>query len=156
MCETACTFFHTGSVNRNKSRIKVESLYGIGIDSPVVCVSCEEKFCLDCPVDAITTGKNGEIIVTPTSCILCKKCEKNCPIGAIEVFDDIVFVCDLCGGSPKCAEACTEGALKYEPAKIVNVSLDEFKEITEKMNSSEKRSYYVKEMGKKTRVGWVK
>lgn len=68
---------------------------------------------MKCPVDAMRLGENGQVVVSPTVCSLCGACQKNCPIGAIEQFDGFVYVCDLCGGSPKCIEACTEGALVW-------------------------------------------
>jgi Fe-S-cluster-containing hydrogenase component 2 len=143
MCETVCSFHHSGRISRHMARIKVSNLYGIGVDGPVVCAQCKERYCLDCPVDAISIGRQGEIIVSPTVCNLCRKCELNCPIGAVEIFGDIPYVCDLCGGSPKCVEACTEGAITFSPKKKENASLADTKESTRKMNASEKRNAYI-------------
>ncbi len=154
MCETACSFYHTGRVNRNLSRIKAVNLYEIGIDYPVVCVHCSERYCLDCPADAITIGQQGQIMISPTLCTLCGKCEKRCPIGAIELFNDIVYVCDLCGGTPKCVEVCTEKALNYLPKKIEKISLVEIKKDIKKLNPSEKRVHYTKKTGRKLRATW--
>ena len=112
-CEVACAFFHTGRVSNRLARIKVLNLYESGIDGPVACVQCEEKYCLKCPEEALSVGSFGQIIVSPTVCNLCEVCEKICPIGAVEIVDDIVYVCDLCGGNPKCVEACTEGAIIF-------------------------------------------
>ena len=86
MCETACAYFHSGKVNRHLSRIKLINLYEMGVDGPVLCAQCLERYCLDCPENAIIVGDLGEIVVSMTNCILCKKCERNCPIGAIEIF----------------------------------------------------------------------
>lgn len=151
MCETACSFFHSGAVNRHSARIKVINLYTSGLDGPVLCVQCKERYCLDCPANAISLGPLGQVIVSPTLCTLCKKCEKNCPIGAIEIFNDIVFVCDLCGGSPKCTEACTEAAIFYSPEPAKDVSLEEIKKETGKMNSIERRVHYIRKLGEKPR-----
>ena len=144
MCETACSFFHSGSVNRHMARIKVVNLYQSGVDGPVVCVQCKERYCTDCPEDAISIGSLGQVIASPTLCTLCKKCERSCPIGAIEIFNDIVYVCDLCGGSPKCVETCTEGAITYVPEHKEVISLKAIKKETKKMNSSEKRAFTIK------------
>jgi Fe-S-cluster-containing hydrogenase component 2 len=76
-------------------------------------------------------------------CTLCKKCENNCPIGAIEIFNEIVYVCDLCGGSPKCIEVCTEKAITYKPKLKKNISLETLKKETKTMNPGEKRAHYV-------------
>lgn len=151
MCETACSFFHSGAINRHAARIKVVNLYASGVDGPVLCVQCNEKYCLDCPADAISIGSLGQIIVSPTLCTLCKKCERNCPIGAIEIFNDIVFVCDLCGGSPKCSEVCTEAAITYFPEPAKDVSLEAIKKDTRKMNSIERRTHYIFKLGEKLR-----
>ncbi len=151
MCETACSFFHSGTINRHAARIKVVNLYASGVDGPVLCVQCNEKYCLDCPADAISIGPMGQIIVSPTLCTLCKKCEKNCPIGAIEIFNDIVFVCDLCGGSPKCTEACTEAAITYFPGREKDTYLKKIKKETGKMNSIERRTHYIRKLGEKLR-----
>jgi len=154
-CETACSFFHTGKINRNLSRIKVIQLYEKGIDGPVTCVQCKERYCLPCPVNALSIGSFGQIIVSPTVCILCGKCERECPIGAIEIFDGIVFVCDLCGGDPKCVKACTEGAITYIPDNE-HLSLSEIKKETEDMTPDEKRDNYIKKLGAALRKKWVR
>jgi Fe-S-cluster-containing hydrogenase component 2 len=151
MCETVCSFFHSGAINRHASRIKVVNLYASGVDGPVLCVQCKERYCLDCPSDALSIGPLGQVIVSPTLCTLCKKCERNCPIGAIEIFNDIVFVCDLCGGSPKCTEACTEAAITYFPEPAKDISLEAIKKDTRKMNSIERRVYYIRKLAEKPR-----
>lgn len=153
MCETACTMYHTGRVNRNMARIKVINLFHSGIDGPVVCQQCKERFCMDCPSDAITLGKHGEVIISPTLCTLCGKCERNCPIGAIQIFKNFVYVCDLCGGSPKCVEACTEGAISFVQDSEIP-SLTNIKTSVKGMNPSEKRKQYVETLGEKVRSNW--
>jgi carbon-monoxide dehydrogenase iron sulfur subunit len=152
-CEVACAFFHTGRVSNRLSRIKVLNLYETGIDGPVVCLQCEEKFCLQCPVEALSSGPLGQIIASPTVCTLCGICEKSCPIGAIEIHDDIVYVCDLCGGKPRCVEACTEGALKFAE-KEQGPSLERIRKETGNMSSSQKRWHYLKKLGASLRDKW--
>ncbi len=151
-CETACAFYHTGKTHRNLSRIKVMNIYDKGVDSPVVCLQCEERFCAQCPADAIRMGDHGEVLVSPTLCVECGACERNCPVGAVELFEDIPFVCDLCGGKPRCIEACTQGALSYEPGK--QVSLKDRKKETDGMKPSEKRYHHVSMEGGKLRQRW--
>jgi len=109
---------------------------------------------MDCPSNALSIGSLGQVIASPTLCTLCAKCERNCPIGAIEVFNDIVYVCDLCGGSPRCVAACSEGALRFVPDETETVALQKLKKKSKKMNPSEKRSLYIAELGKKLRDKW--
>jgi len=153
-CETACAFFHTGRINNHLARIKVEHIYEIGIDGPVVCQQCQERYCLKCPVDALSIGEYGQVIVSPTICTLCGACEKNCPIGAIEQFNGFVFVCDLCGGDPKCVAACTENAITWEKENIARSSFAELHKKTRSMNPSEKRHYFVETLGTDVRAKW--
>ncbi|MBU7018931.1 MAG: 4Fe-4S dicluster domain-containing protein [Theionarchaea archaeon] len=152
-CETTCAFFHTGKVGRHIARIKVMNAYETGIDGPVVCCQCREQYCMDCPVNALSTGSQNQIVYSPTICVRCGSCENQCPIGALEIFDQCVYVCDLCGGRPQCVEACTEGAIVYDP-EGEHPSLHEYREKTEKMSPSEKRYYYVTEQGVTVRKKW--
>ncbi len=115
---------------------------------------------MDCPVDALSIGPLGQVVASPTLCNLCGKCRRNCPIGAIDIFDDIVYVCDLCGGSPKCVDACTEGAIIFEPGDSETVSLADIKEniksdpVKKKMNAGEKRADYIDKQGQALLKKW--
>ncbi len=155
-CETACAFFHTGRINNHISRIKVLNLYESGIDGPVLCTLCVERYCMCCPEDGLTIGEYGQVIVSPTVCTLCGVCEKACPIGAMEIFEEFLYVCDLCGGNPKCVAACTEGAIIFEPEISEQVSLAEVKNKTKKKNPSQKRHFYLSEQGFELRKKWSK
>jgi len=152
-CEVACAFFHSGKVSNRLARIKVLNLYELGIDGPVVCIQCEEKYCMKCPEEALSLGSLGQIVVSPTVCTLCGVCEKACPIGAIEIFEDIVYVCDLCGGKPKCVEACTEGAITFAEGER-GPSLYAIQKETNKKNPNQKRLYYLKKLGASFRERW--
>jgi len=154
-CEVACAFYHTGKINRHLSRIKVLNLYESGVDGPIVCVQCQERYCMSCPENALSIGSLGQIIVAPTVCTLCGVCEKRCPIGAIEIFNEIVYVCDLCGGKPRCVEACTEQAIVFEPDGV-QPSLAEIKSVTNRMNRSQKQQYYLNQQGTELRKQWRK
>jgi Fe-S-cluster-containing hydrogenase component 2 len=111
---------------------------------------------MKCPEDGLTISDFGQVIVAPTICNSCSVCVKACPIGAMELFEDILYVCDLCGGHPKCVEACTEGAISYEPGLIEVVSLEEIKSKTKNMNPSQKRHFYLQKQGAELRKKWRK
>lgn len=132
------------------------NLYEMGIDGPVVCNQCKEQYCNRCPEDAISIGSLGQVTVSPTLCTLCGVCEKACPIGSIEMFNDIVYVCDLCGGRPKCVEACTEGAITYDSRGSKHLSLARFKKEKITKNPSQKRYSYLEKQGLELRKKWRK
>ncbi len=154
-CEVACAFFHTGKISRHLARIKVLNLYEIGIDGPVVCIQCRERYCMVCPEEALTLGSRGQVMVSPTVCALCKVCEKACPIGAVEIFGGIVYVCDLCGGKPKCVEFCTEGAIRFVREDREEPSLSAIRARTKKMSPDQKRQFYLRERGESLRKKWT-
>ena len=69
-CETACSFYHTGKKGNRYARIKVMHQFRTGVDGPVVCQQCEERYCMKCPENALSIGDQGQIIATPTVCNL--------------------------------------------------------------------------------------
>jgi Fe-S-cluster-containing hydrogenase component 2 len=153
-CQVACAFFHTKQVSNHLSRIKVLNLYETGIDGPVVCQQCSERYCInDCPSEALSIGTQGEILVDMNACSVCFSCEDACPIGAIQLFKDVVFVCDLCSGDPECIKACTEKALSLEQREK-QVSLSEYKNESVIFNPSQKRFEFVRKQGIELRKMW--
>ncbi len=155
-CETHCSFFHSGRTGHLGARIKVEKNENIGIDFPVVCHQCQEHYCTKCPQSAISITERGSIEVSPTLCDLCGACETLCPIGAIEIYNEIPHVCDLCGGQPKCVDACEMGAIELIPEEKQKISLKLYKKITKKMSPAEKRYTYAMSESKSVRETWLK
>jgi len=153
-CQVNCSFFHTGSVGQSRARVKVVKIEAVGVDYPVMCRQCEERYCTRCPESAIEIGIYGQIIVSPTLCISCGTCEKLCPIGAIELYDDIPYVCDLCGGEPRCVVQCNMHAIWYEPGPGEAVTLKSFKKKSRRQEPQAKRLHYALEMTKELRKRW--
>ena len=154
-CEVNCSFFHSGKIGRSGARIKVVKVEDIGIDYPLVCQQCSERYCTKCPEKAIELGPLGQIIVSPTLCTACGTCELLCPIGAIELYEEIPLVCDLCGGDPRCVKACTLDAIHYEADVSGAVNLKEFKKTSRRLGPEEKRLRYVMTLSQGLRDSWI-
>jgi len=154
-CEAHCSFYHSGKTGHLGARIKVEKIEGSGIDFPVVCRQCREQYCTRCPQNAISITERGSIEVSPTLCDLCGACESFCPIGAIEIYNGIPYVCDLCGGRPRCIDACEMGAITLAPEVKQTVSLKDIKRKSAKMRPAEKRHQLALEEGELMRQQWV-
>lgn len=129
-------------------------IYETGIDGPVACIQCDERYCMSCPENALKIGELGQVIASPTICTRCDVCLTRCPIGAIELFNDIIYVCDLCGGRPRCVDACTEEAIQFKPNPPEERSLSDIKTRTKGLNPSEKRREYIDSLGAKVREKW--
>jgi Fe-S-cluster-containing hydrogenase component 2 len=131
--------------------VKVEDL---GIDYPVICRQCVERYCLRCPESVFEVGPLGQIIASPTLCVACGTCETLCPIGAIELYDDIPYVCDLCGGDPRCVKECNVGAIEFVPDQKDSVSLERFKKQTKGWSPEEKRLHFALDQTMELRKQW--
>jgi carbon-monoxide dehydrogenase iron sulfur subunit len=119
MCELACSSFKEGEFIPDRSRIRVVENRLEGWSRPAVCLQCEEPMCLAiCPVEAIsrrTTSQGDSIVaVDKEKCIGCQSCVVACPFGAVAFFPKLKATkCDLCDGSPKCAEFCFYDCLSF-------------------------------------------
>lgn len=132
--------------------MKVEE---IGVDYPVLCQLCRERFCTRCPNGALQIGDLGQIILSPTLCNACGSCERFCPIGAIELYGEIPYVCDLCGGDPRCVKECNLGALLFEPEKREAVSLKKWIKKNKGLSPDEKRLNFVLSRSSRLRKEWI-
>ena len=154
-CEVHCSFFHSGKIGRSGARIKVVKLEDIGIDYPVVCQHCQERYCTKCPENAIEVGPLGQVIASATLCTACGTCEIMCPIGAIELFEEVPYVCDLCGGDPRCVKACTMDAIHFEPEVTEAVSVKKFKKGSRGLTPEQKRLQFTLACSQDLRDQWV-
>ena len=154
-CEVSCSFFHTRTVGRSASRIKVVKIEEQGLDYPVVCQACEERYCTECPTGAVRIGDLGQVHVDPDLCTGCGTCETLCPVGAIELHEERPLVCDLCDGDPHCVKACTMGALFFDPGARDSVSLGAFHEGCEGLSPEEKRIRFTLKAFEELRQRWI-
>ncbi len=150
MCEVACSSFHFGAVSPVMSRIRVAKIEDAGLDFAVVCQSCADKPCLECPADALAVGGLGQIDLDPGLCNACGTCVCACPVGAIGFYDDVPLFCDLCGGALECIRVCPTEALSYR-ADHREVSLAAF---SSEGNPAERRARYCRTLGQELRQTW--
>jgi len=111
-CEIACSLFHEGKIWPEASRIRVFMLVP-GAEFPHFCAQCEDYPCVEaCPEDALSISKETEaVLVDREKCTACGICIDACPgrIPHIHPTDKYAVICDLCGGEPRCVEACRKG-----------------------------------------------
>jgi len=111
-CEIVCSLSHEGKIWPEASRVRVFMLVP-GVEIPHLCTQCPDYPCVDvCPVDALSINKETEaVIVDKEKCTACGKCVDACPgkIPYMHPTENYAVICDLCGGKPKCVEACAEG-----------------------------------------------
>ena len=81
-CEKACAETHAGI-----SRLDREAGPTFAtIHVPTSCRHCEHPHCMkDCPPDALSRTKEGEVFINQETCIGCGNCERNCPYGVIHM-----------------------------------------------------------------------
>ncbi len=117
ICELICSMTKVGAFNPKWSRIHVVRDEWNGLYVPVMCIQCDPPVCSAvCPSRAITRDElTGAMIVDEDKCTQCNLCVRTCPVGAIQINDKkIPYVCDLCGGKPKCLEWCPiPGVIRY-------------------------------------------
>ncbi|MBM3531462.1 MAG: cyclic nucleotide-binding domain-containing protein [Alphaproteobacteria bacterium] len=81
-CEKACAETHLGI-----SRLDREAGPTFAtIHVPTSCRHCEHPHCMkDCPPDALSRSKEGEVFINAETCIGCGNCERNCPYNVIHM-----------------------------------------------------------------------
>ncbi len=105
-CVTACAESHQGI-----------PLMALGGGAVQVCRQCGIARCVEaCPEGALSRdGRTGAVLVDESLCRGCGACAESCSFGGIALKGDPprALVCDLCGGRPRCVEACPQKALEY-------------------------------------------
>ncbi len=109
-CEIVCSLKHTGKANPALARLKLAHSSKSHAVFPIICRQCRNAPCKAvCPVPEAMQldAKTGAVVIDEAACIRCLACVDACPFAAIQVGPDKeVLKCDLCGGSPLCAEYC--------------------------------------------------
>ncbi len=120
VCELGCALEKEKLFNPHVSRIRTMHLSRLinlhaCINLVVTCRLCENAPCVvACPRDALRQSKEtGVILVNEDKCNGCGWCIQACPYGAIMPHPEknVVMMCDLCDGQPKCVDWCPEDAL---------------------------------------------
>ncbi len=111
-CEIACSLSHENKLWPEASRVRVFMLVP-GAEFPHLCTQCQDYPCVKtCPSKALSVNeKTAAVAVNNEKCIGCGKCIKACPgkIPHVHPATKKILICDLCNGSPKCAQVCQEG-----------------------------------------------
>ena len=131
LCETACSMYHYGVINRELSRIRIYR-YLLPLPKSVqnVCAQCPEKEreCQKaCPTEAIHFDeKLKHMVVDEDSCSGCGECREACPADVPQFSPgyDFPMVCDLCEKDgkrqPQCVEICPSHCLEFLRPQIPN------------------------------------
>ncbi|MBS7620210.1 4Fe-4S dicluster domain-containing protein [Candidatus Bathyarchaeota archaeon] len=124
-CEIACSLSHEGLIWPEASRIRVFMLVP-GVEVPHLCFQCEDYPCVDaCPMGALSiNSETGAVETDSSKCSACGLCIEACPgkVPHLHPKGNPIVICDLCGGKPKCVEACQEG--EWEALKLVEKRRD--------------------------------
>jgi len=142
LCEYVCSLEKNGFPNPSLSRIRVIRLAPL-LNIAMTCRFCNDPPCVDaCPRMALRQSKDGNLIlVNKERCDGCGWCIQACPYGSLimDPYKNVVSVCDLCGGEPKCVDFCPEEALEIvssdeEANKLFGSALEELPKEIEKMS----------------------
>lgn len=120
LCELVCSVKHEGVSNPARSRIKIVKWESEGRYIPMSCQQCESAPCQAvCPVKALSRDETlNRVVVDYDACIGCRMCVAVCPFGAMsfDILAKRIIKCDLCDGTPLCADFCEVGAVQYVDA----------------------------------------
>jgi Fe-S-cluster-containing hydrogenase component 2 len=119
-CVFACSLYHDNEVRPATARIYVRRYYGL-VDVPILCWHCPDAPCVEAcpvtPVKAITTDKDSNVVkfTDESRCLgveKCGKCVEVCPPRYLRAHPETnhPLFCDLCGGDPRCVQACNRQA----------------------------------------------
>jgi len=104
-------------MNPARARLQIVKDEITGVDYPVICRHCDKPKCMEaCRFGAIKRdAETNAVLIDHALCVGCRNCLSACPFGAIRIDPKTgdVVKCDLCGGEPRCAKMCKQGAIMY-------------------------------------------
>jgi len=104
LCEMVCSLVHLGTLNIEKSAIRIErDDLNSSLNTPVVCHQCKKMKCLS--KEKTDEAAEKKIFIWSESRV------EACPFKALSSFEGRAYHCDLCGGNPQCTKVCTPGAI---------------------------------------------
>jgi len=133
-CEVACSLYHEGECNPEKSRIRIDfDDFVPGFPDARICKQCDWPACLYACADKwgesaiVIDEATGARVIDEDICRGCGTCLKACPLTPerpVLAFKKVgrrrkYFKCDLCAGRPEgpiCVQVCPAHALTYTPA----------------------------------------
>ena len=121
LCEMVCSFHHDGRFSPSLSRVTVVKDDRHGMDYPLFCRQCDPCPSVEaCPTGALKKTGGGIVALVEEDCIGCGACLDACTFDAIKMsMFSKPLICDLCGGSPVCAERCPTEALRFVEHGVV-------------------------------------
>ena len=119
-CESACSQVKGGT----PALINAVHIPDVEFHSVATCRQCNEPLCLDvCPTGALFKDTDTEVVlIDEEKCVGCGLCTLSCPYGGIKYCNERQesVKCDLCGGEPKCVEACKYGNITLSHSRTLS------------------------------------
>lgn len=116
LCAIACSIAHTGTIDLDRSHIKVWRTED-ELHVPLTCHHCETPLCADaCPTRACHQDPEDlRVVIDDTVCIGCRSCVLACPFGHAhyDVVTRVSTKCDYCDGETECVGVCEPRAIRY-------------------------------------------
>jgi len=113
LCAMVCSAMHEGEYSISKARIGIETYYDKG-----KTLEYKGSFCIlcgkcsrECPEGAISV--TDKLVLDSEKCTGCGICAEKCPKEVIKMREDLPRLCDTCDGAPMCVSVCPHGALDF-------------------------------------------
>ena len=113
LCAQVCSAMHEGEYSISKARIGIETYYDKGKTLEYKDVYCIlcGKCSRECPEGAITIDE--KLSLDADKCTGCGICFEVCTKKVIRMYQEKPLLCDTCDGAPSCVSVCPHGALNY-------------------------------------------